>query len=279
MAPRHPSTGTPFEGRYREHMPSPRVLLVVPTLGRRPELLDRTLSSIAEQTVAADVVIVGPDDPTLRASAEAFGAQWLPDPGSQTGAINLGMAHAQPHHEFVNWLNDDDLLEPGSLAGTTRALDAQPTATVAYGACRYIDESGRELWISRAGPWATRILGWGPDLIPQPGMLVRRSAWEQVGGVDESYRFAFDLDLLLKLKRIGPLVDVGQVVSSFLWHADSLTVGDRTTNLEESERAKRAVLSPTARRLAWLWEGPVRVATRAAAGEVNRRAAKLQAVR
>lgn len=256
-----------------------RVLLVIPTLGRRPELLERTLASIRAQDEAADIIIVGPETADLQATAECWGTELLPDPGSQTGAINLGMAHAQPHHEFVNWLNDDDLLEPGSLAATTRVLDAQPAATVAYGACRYIDEAGRELWISRAGPWATRILGWGPDLIPQPGMLVRRSAWEQVGGVDESYRFAFDLNLLLKLKQIGPLVDVGQVVSSFLWHADSLTVGDRTTNLEESERAKRAALSPTARRLAWLWEGPVRVATRAAAREVNRRAAKLQAAR
>lgn len=253
-----------------------RVLIVVPTLGRRPALLERTLDSISTQSTPADVIVVGPDDQDLRRAADEHGAAWLADPGSQTAAINLGLGQAAPHHEFVNWLNDDDLLEPGSLAATTKALDQQPEATVAYGACRYIDESGQELWISRAGPWATRILSWGPDLIPQPGMLIRRSAWDEVGGVDESYRFAFDLDLLLRLKRIGPLIDVGQVVSSFLWHADSLTVGDRTTNLEESERAKRAALSPMARRLACLWEGPVRVATRLAAHEVSRRAARLQ---
>ena len=87
-------------------------------------------------------------------------------------------------------------------------------------------------------------------------------------------RFLFDLDLLLKLKRLGPLIDVGHVVSSFRWHADSLTVGDRETNLAESERAKRNALSPRARSLAWLWEGPVRLATRLAAQEVNRRAAR-----
>lgn len=257
-------------------MQTPRVLLAVPTLGRRPALLERTLKSITTQTIPADVVLVGPDTPDLRTAAEAHGARWIADPGSQTKAINLGLTEVEPQHEFVNWLNDDDLLEPGSLEATTRALDQHPEATVAYGACRYIDEAGRELWVSRAGPWATRILSWGPDLIPQPGMLIRRTAWDRVGGVDESYRFAFDFDLLLKLKRIGPLVDVGQIVSSFLWHADSLTVSDRTTNLQESERAKRAALSPTARRFAWMWEGPVRMATRAAAWEVGRRAAKAE---
>ena len=130
------------------------------------------------------------------------------------------------------------------------------------------------MWVNRAGPWASRILGWGPDLIPQPGMLVRLDAWRAVGGLDETYRFAFDLDLLLKLKRLGPLIDVGHVVSSFRWHPDSLTVGDRDTNLAESERAKRNALSPRARSWAWLWEGPVRLATRVAAHEVNRRASR-----
>ena len=67
-------------------------------------------------------------------------------------------------------------------------------------------------------------------------------------------------------------VDVGTVVSSFRWHPDSLTVSDRTTSLDESEAVKRRYLSARARRLSWLWEQPVRVATRAAAREVTRRA-------
>jgi glycosyltransferase involved in cell wall biosynthesis len=249
-----------------------RVLIVVPTIGTRLEFLDRCLDSIATQDIPVDIVIVAPDSDGVRERAERVGAQLLPDPGSLAGAINVGVASAGQRHDFVNWLGDDDLLESGSLKLTTAALDANPDAVVAYGACRYIDADDTELWVSQAGPWASRILSWGPDLIPQPGMLVRADAWRTVGGVDASYRFAFDLDLLLKLKAIGRLHDVGAVVSSFRWHPDSLTVGDRTTNLEESERAKRAALGPTARRMAWMWEGPVRVATRFAANEVTRRA-------
>ena len=253
-------------------MPLPRVLVVVPTLGTRPEYLQRCLTSIANQEVAADIVIVAPDKPEIREIAQRFCASHLTDPGSQTKAINLGVGAAQPHHEFVNWLGDDDLLEPGSLSTVIKALDLNAKAVAAYGACRYIDENDAELWISKAGPWANRILKWGPDLIPQPGMLVRTTAWHQVGGVDESFRFAFDLDLLLKLQKLGQLIDVGQVVSNFRWHADSLTVGDRSENLRESEIAKRRALSPTARKFAWLWEKPVRGATRLAAAEVARRA-------
>lgn len=262
-------------------VPEPRVLIVVPTLGTRPELLTQCLASIRAQDVPADIAIVTPADAhDARAIASSIGARVIDDPRQGLpAAINIGIATATPAHEFVNWIGDDDLLEPGSLAATTSALDADPKAVLAYGACRYIDEDGSELWVSQAGPWARRVLSWGPDLIPQPGMLVRADAWRSIGGLDTSYRFAFDLDLLLRLRTVGDLVDVGVVVSSFRWHADSLTVGDRTTNLAESERAKRAALGPVARRLAWTWEGPVRVATRLAANEVSRRARRIQASR
>ena len=176
------------------------VLLVVPTLGRRLDFLQQTLDSIAAQDVAADVVLVTPRDATAaRDLAAERGARVVDDPGSLPAAVNVGVATAGPDHRYVNWIGDDDLLAPGSLASTTRALSADPGRVVAYGACAYIDDQGRHLWTSQAGRWAQRILPWGPDLIPQPGMLVRLDAWQAVGGVDASLRFAFDLDLLLKV--------------------------------------------------------------------------------
>ncbi len=252
------------------------MLMVVPTMGERLELIEQCLASIATQSETADIIVVAPEARhEVRDIAAKYGASVAADPGSLTGAINLGASRSDPQHEFLNWLGDDDLLEPGSLQATVAALDAAPDAVLAYGACRYIDEDNRELWISRAGAWAPRILKWGPDLIPQPGMLIRRSAWDRVGGLDESFRFAFDLDLLLKIQPLGTFVDVDRVVSSFRWHGDSLTVSDRTTSLHESEVARRRALSPRARRAAWLWEAPVRGATRAAAWELHRRAARL----
>jgi hypothetical protein len=252
-------------------------LIVIPTIGTRLNFLERCLSSIREQGMPVDIVIVAPIRHEIQLLADRFEASLIPDPGSLAGAINLGVDSAKAHHEFVNWLGDDDLLEPGTMPVLVNALDSDTSAVVAYGSCRYIDENDVELWISKAGPWANRILKWGPDLIPQPGMLVRRSAWNQVGGVDETFRFAFDLDLLLKLQRIGSLIDIGIVVSSFRWHGDSLTVGDRTASLDESQEAKRRALGPIARRLAWLWEKPVRGATRIAAAEMVRRAHRVEA--
>jgi len=255
------------------------VLIVVATLGQRPEFLRQTLDSIRSQGLAADIVMVAPvDSPTVQAASQEYAIPVLADPGSLPGAINLGAGELKAHHEYFNWLNDDDLLEPGSLRVTMDALDRNPEAVLAFGSCRYIDPQGRQLWISKAGKWAPRVLSWGPDLIPQPGMLVRAWIWQQVGGLDESYRLAFDLDLLLKMKKLGPFEQVPSVVSAFRWHPDSLTVDDRETNIRESERAKRAALSHGMRRFAWLWEPPVRIATRMAAREVQRRAKRMSAL-
>mgnify|MGYP000485697708 CR=1 FL=1 len=254
-------------------MAEPRVLMIVPTLGTRIDFLQQCLESIRNQDTPADLLVVCPRDAVeARKLACDHHAHVIDDPGSLPRAINAGAAQLKPHHDFVNWLGDDDLLEPGSLSTTKATLDRNPQATVAFGACRYIDHNNKELWISKAGKWAPRILSWGPDLIPQPGMLVRSEAWTAVGGVDESLSMAFDLDLLLKLKQRGPLIDCNTVVASFRWHTTSLTASDRTKNLAESERVKRRYLSPAQNKLKWTWERPVRVATRMAASEVKRRA-------
>jgi GT2 family glycosyltransferase len=251
-----------------------RVLLVVPTLGRRPELLRQTLQSIADQTPQrADVVVVCPPqaEDALKLAAE-FGAQVLDDPGGMTAAINLGLRQARPEHEYVNWIGDDDLLTPGSLTAAVAVLDAHPSAVVAFGYCDYIDDAGRVLFTSRAGRFAPWLMTWGPNLVPQPGALFRLSAVREIGELDPSLKYAMDLDLLLRLRRRGPLVNTGRTLSCFRWHATSTTVANRAPSLEESEQIKRRYLSPLQRRLAPLWEGPVRLATRVAAGRVNRTA-------
>ena len=68
-----------------------------------------------------------------------------------SAAVNLGLARATSRHQYGNWLGDDDLLTPGSVAATLKALDGNPEAVLAYGHCTYIDEDGRLLWVSKAG--------------------------------------------------------------------------------------------------------------------------------
>jgi len=252
-----------------------RVLLVIATLGQRPEYLEQTIASIKDQLIPVDLVLVAPiGNQHVQDLAATMEIPLLPDPGSLPEAINAGAAALKPQHDYINWLNDDDLLDPNNIHKVVAALDNNPKASVAFGHCRYIDTQGQELWVSRTGKLAPLVLPWGPDLIPQPGMLVRVSDWKKVEGVDPSYSLAFDLDLLLKLKKVGLLIAVPEIVSSFRWHPDSLTVDDRTRNLVESERAKRSALPQAVRALTPLWDYPMRVAIRFAAKRVTKKAQK-----
>ena len=120
--------------RYSLTVSDPRVLIVVPTLGRRVAELQQSVESIRSQTTRADVIMVAPKGPEVERIASDAGALWIEDPGSQSAAINAGIRAALPRHEYVGWLNDDDLLEPGSLERTVGALDAHRDAVLAYGA-------------------------------------------------------------------------------------------------------------------------------------------------
>jgi hypothetical protein len=103
-------------------------------------------------------------------------------------------------------------------------------------------------------------------------MLFRLDDFRAVNGLDETLRFAMDLDLLLRLRRRGRFIDVKAPVSSFRWHTNSITVADRSSSLAESERVKHRYLRSPLRPLAPVWDLPVRLATHAAARRMGARA-------
>lgn len=255
------------------------VLVVVPTLGERPETLAESLSSVrAQQGVSAHLVVVAPGSAVeSREIAVAHGATIVEDPRrGLSAAVNVGVA-ARRDEEYYAWLGDDDLLAPNGLATLSGLLSAEPAAVVAYGACTYIDDRGRKVAVSRAGDLASRILPWGPDLVPQPASLTRLDALVAAGEYDESLRFAMDLDMFLRLKKAGRFVSTREEVAAFRWHADSLTVANRGLSLAESEKVKRRHLPASVRPMSPMWDVPVRWATRLAAKQVNARARRVAA--
>lgn len=252
----------------------PAIIAVVPTLGERCQTLKAALESVrAQRDVVVHLVVVVPSDAAdARAVANDYGATIVDDPGrGLSAAVNAGVA-AGRDEDFFAWLGDDDLLLDDGLVTLASLLEERPDGVVAFGACRYIDEAGRRIALSRAGDLATKILGWGPDLIPQPASLTRMDALLKAGPYDESLRFAMDLDMFLRLRSLGSFVSTKREVASFRWHADSLTVANRSKSLAESEAVKHRYLPSSFRPLAPLWDMPIRMATRLAARRVSARA-------
>jgi hypothetical protein len=194
-------------------------------------------------------VVVAPESAEVPGLAPKYGGRVVPDPRrGLSAALNAGFEAAEPGTAYVGWLGDDDLLTPGSLDATTTALDGDPGASMVYGWCDYIDEHGTVIFSNRAGRVAGMVLRFAPNLVPQPGCLMRLADVQQVGGVDERYQLSMDLDLFLRLRGRGRLISLNRTLACFRWHSDSATVLAEAASAEEADRVRmRHMPTPLAR--------------------------------
>ena len=259
-------------------MASSALLIVLPTLGNRPEFLETTLRSCRElaETIPATIAMVVPAGAgPARTLGTQYGAQLIDDPGSgMADAVNAGLG-ARTTEEFYVWVGDDDELVPQGILALIGDLESSPAAVVAYGHCEYIDGEGSVIGRSKAGPMATVLLPWGPNLIPHPGTIVRLDALETVGGFDSSLSYALDLDVFLKLRRVGDFITSAVVSARFRWHANSATVADRSSSAREAIAVKNRHLPGWMRTISWIWNYPVAWASQVAAWAVTVRARNL----
>ena len=229
--------------------------IVVPTLGDRPEYLHESIESIRR---AGDsfILIVRPlkaswIDQNLADKVDRI----IDDPGAGLArAINEGIRNLPSEVQFASWLGDDDRLTAGSLVKAKKALEDKGSAVFVFGQCQYIDGAGNSLWLNKSGKWTSPLMLCGPQLIPQPGSLFRRSTFEQVGGLDESVKWAFDLDLFLKLRRQGKFLFIKEPLAEFRWHEGSLSVGSRQGSVDEASKIRHRYLPIGVRQLSVIWE-------------------------
>ena len=250
-----------------------RVGIVVPTLGERPDYLKQCLVSIRAAGYA-HILVVAPSslDSTSLTSDGLIDTFVVDEGGGLASAINQGIQSLPPSMEYVNWLGDDDLLTPGSVDTTTKILDSDHQAVMAFGACEYIDGQGDTVWQNRSGAWAVPLLKFGPDLIPQPGALFRRSAFEAAGGLNTNFGWAFDFDMFIRLSKLGKLKYINQTLAKFRWHPESLSVEHRRQSVAEASQVRVSHLPAWLRPFSFAWEWPVTQATLIAGRRVTAKA-------
>lgn len=243
-------------------MASAVTAVIVPTLGERADYLRLSLQSIRAAGTPYVALVAPASFDSASLKAEGLIDEAIIETGkSLPAAINQGFAGLPAGIRYIAWLGDDDLLRPGSLQLTQNYLETHQKSAMVYGRCDYIDESGTVVWTNRSGPWAAPLLRVGPDLIPQPGSLFRRSAFDATGGLRTDLGWAFDLDLFLRLAKHGRLSYLRKTLAAFRWHAGSLSVGQRVNSVREASQVRREFLPTWVRPISGLWERPVRWAT------------------
>lgn len=235
--------------------------IVIPTMGTRPVFLQQSLDSI-RRAGSATVCIVAPSNVNLDAVLDPDSYESLViDPGKGlSAAIDAGLRSFPSNIQYINWIGDDDLLIENSLTHAFNLLSSSPNVVLVHGGCEYIDENGKRLWLNNSGSYAKYLMRFGPNLIPQPGSLFKRQAYEQVGGLNHQYKWACDLDLMIRLTRVGEIQFTPQTMAKFRWHNESLSVRSRRESVNEASKIRRESLPILLQFFSPLWEIPMKQA-------------------
>lgn len=225
----------------------PQIGLVTPSYGQHV-FIESTMLSVLNQNYPKLRYVVQDgaskdSSPAIIAKHAARLAHWesTPDRG-QADAVRKGFDHIAAQlgpDDVMAWLNSDDLLAPRALRYVAEYFAAHPDVDCVYGHRIIIDPHDQEIgrWIMpKHDP---RALEW-IDYVPQETMFWRKRAWDLVGGVDPSFQFALDWDLLARFTQAKlKIVRLPYFLGCFRIHVTQKTsAAIHTTGADEMTRIR-----------------------------------------
>jgi glycosyltransferase involved in cell wall biosynthesis len=225
----------------------PRWSVVIPVYNCA-EYLAQALPEVVAQLVDrddAEIIVVddaSSDDPAR--VVERLGrdrVQYRPNPG-HLGAVStfnrcLGLATG----ELVHLLHGDDMVLPGFYTAMEHAL-ADPTAVAAVCRVQDLDAHNSPLYITRSyrkgtGVWMNALDALAvSNRVRAPGIVVRRAAYERVGGFRTDLPHAADWEMWTRLAAHGSIMFVDQVLACYRRHDTSDTSARVRTGANVKER-------------------------------------------
>ena len=217
-------------------MTEPLVTIAVPSFNQGTFLND-ALTSIFQQQLPVEVFVL--DGGSTDDSIDVI-KKWAPklagwrssvDYG-QAAAINEGIALGKA--PFVCWLNSDDWFLSGGLSTLLDALQISSDTPAVYGrSWNIVQKTSKRspVWVE---PFDEDRLA-SRCIISQPATLIRRTAWDAVGGVDGTLHMAMDYDLWWRLfRQVGALHFVDQFVAVNRVHEATKTNTLRRRHYQEA---------------------------------------------
>jgi len=125
--------------------------------------------------------------------------------------------------DLVHLLHGDDAVLPGFYPAMEQAL-ADPRATAAVCRVRDVDAHSRPIYITRSyrngtGVWTDALDALAVSNRVRPsGVVVRRAAYERVGGYRSDLPHAADWEMWTRLAAHGPVVFVDRVLACYRRH-------------------------------------------------------------
>lgn len=218
----------------------PLVSVVTPSLNQGAFIAETIKSVLAQDYPKLEHIVVdgGSTDDTLDVLRSFPHLRWISEPDAgQADAVNKGFRMA--NGEIFGWLNSDDLYLPGAIS-TAVAVLLETGAGLVHGSWRQIDAANGSWRDVQVVPFDLRQQLEYANLVAQPGALFTREAFESVGGLDPSYRYAMDYELWLKIGARFDVRHVEQVLGAYRYHTESKSVAEPDGFVAETMRAARS---------------------------------------
>ncbi len=225
----------------------PKMGIVTPSYGQ-PAFLESTILSILNQDYPKLLYVVqdgGSKDesPQIIARHGARLRHWASEEDKgQADAVRKGFSHIEPElgpDDVMAWFNSDDLVAPRALRFVAAYFAAHPDVDAVYGHRIIIDDQDREIgrWIMPSHE--PDSIEW-IDYVPQETLFWRKRAWDLAGGIDPSFQFALDWDLLARFHQAGlKVVRLPYFLGCFRVHAQQKTSqAIHTTGADEMRRIR-----------------------------------------
>jgi glycosyltransferase involved in cell wall biosynthesis len=138
---------------------------------------------------------------------------------------------------YFGWVDSDDFLAPTALEETAAVLDAHPEVGLVYTDYQVIDESNKiKGYGNRCSiPYSkNRLL---IDFMIFHFRLMRRSVFEQVGGINEEFERAQDYELCLRLSEATEVAHLKKTLYYYRDHSASVSYTQRIEQIKASEKA------------------------------------------
>jgi len=142
---------------------------------------------------------------------------------------------------YLARMDADDISFPDRFERQIAHLDAHPEIAVLGGFVRYMDEDGRPVidmeWPTGHEEIDARNVT-GANAIAHPTVMMRREPVRAVGGYDESFATAQDLDLWLRMAERYRLGNLPAIVLDYRFHPSGLS-GTRQRQADSILRARQ----------------------------------------
>lgn len=220
-------------------MPDPHLSVIIAVFNHE-RYLGEAIRSVLDQDYD-DLEIIVVDDGSTDGSAEtAAGFEGVRVIRQQNtghgGALNKGVANARG--ELISFLDADDLWEPGTLASRVSRFEDDPELQLSHG--MLVEFVSPEL--ASEGMTFRRADG-KPKQGPVCGtVIIRRTAWDRIGPLDESLRLGSFIDWVNRAREAGLKTCVhNDVLLRRRIHDDNVTTRRLDSRSDYAKLAKRAL--------------------------------------